>query len=134
VIAQFAEGALGPLVLSSAPTGVLVNGTNSAVMSVSTGVRATCKYGTSDVPYSSMPNTFSVTGGFVHSQTMPGLVSGSNYLYYVRCVDQFANYSTRSTAVSWAVSAVPRQLRINSVGADRDMNNIAPAKSITDMQ
>lgn len=85
------------------PTGVLAYGTTSTSMTINTLEAATCKYGTSDVSYASLPSTFSTTGGTTHSQTISGLTNGSNYTYYIRCSDAGGS-NTTGYPISWSVS------------------------------
>jgi hypothetical protein len=94
-----------PVISNGSPSGILSYGTTSTSMSISTNETATCKYNLTDVAYASMSYTFSTTNGTSHSQTLAGLTNGSNYLYYVRCIDAAGNPNTSSTAISWAVSA-----------------------------
>ncbi|MDD4986742.1 MAG: hypothetical protein PHQ43_13395, partial [Dehalococcoidales bacterium] len=68
-----------------------------------TNEAATCKYGTSDVAYASLPNTFSTTGSTTHSQTVSN-ACGAAYTYYVRCQDGSGNPTLTSTAISYSVA------------------------------
>jgi len=93
-----------PVISNGSPSGTLAYGTTSTNMTVATNESATCKYGTSNVAYASLPNTFTTTGGTSHSQTLNGLTNGSAYTYYVRCMDGSSNADTSSTAISFNVS------------------------------
>jgi hypothetical protein len=86
------------------PSGELPYGTTSTAMTIQTNESATCKYGTSDVAYASLPSTFTTTGGTAHSQTLTGLTNGTAYAYYVRCMDTSSNVDTASAAITFNVS------------------------------
>jgi hypothetical protein len=73
-------------------------------ISVQTDEGSTCKYSTTDVAYSSMPYTFSTTGGTSHSSTVSNGCNAS-YTYYVRCIDGSGNANTSSTSIAYSVSA-----------------------------
>lgn len=78
-----------------APSGILVAGTTSTILSLTTDEPATCRYSTTaNSAYSSMTNIFSTTGGTSHSTTITGLVNGNNYVYYVKCMDAAGNANT----------------------------------------
>ena len=96
----------GPVVSGGSPTGSLASSTTQTTMSVLTNENATCKYATAaGTAYSSMPNTFSSTGGTSHSTTITGLQSGSSYNYYVRCADSSGNADTSDYGISFSVSS-----------------------------
>jgi hypothetical protein len=87
-------------------SGVLVAGTTSASLRVSTDESATCKYSTSaGTAYASMTNTFSTTGGTSHSQTITGLTNGNSYSYYVRCQDASENASATDITIGFSVAS-----------------------------
>ena len=95
-----------PVISNGSPTGTLASGTTQATLSVTTNESATCRYGTSSgVAYSSMPNTFSTTGGTSHSTTITGLTEGGGYTRYVRCIDGTGNANTTDYSVNWTVSS-----------------------------
>lgn len=96
-----------PVISGGLPSGTLAYGTTSTNMAVTTNENATCKYGTANVAYASMPNTFSATGSTSHSQTLSGLISGGSYTYYVRCMDGSNNADATSTIISFNVSNTP---------------------------
>ena len=107
-IQSFSGGTLfaGPVASGGQPTGVLPAGTTQATLSVNTNENATCRYGTTGgVPYGSMPNTFSTTGGTAHSTPLAGLVSGTNYSYYVRCQDAAGHPDTYDYVIAFGVSS-----------------------------
>ena len=88
------------------PGGVLPATTSQVTMSLVTDENATCRYATTaGVPYGSMPNAFSTTGGTAHSTVLTGLTSGSNYSYYVRCQDAAGNADTDDYVIAFAVSS-----------------------------
>lgn len=94
-----------PTISGGLPTGTLNYGATSTVMQVTTSENATCKYGSSDAAYASLPSTFSSTGGVTHTQTLTGLTNGSSYTRYVRCIDAAGNATTSSTVISFSVSS-----------------------------
>jgi hypothetical protein len=93
-----------PVISNPLPSGEQVYGTTSVNMTVTTNETATCKYGTSDVSYASLPNTFTTTGSTSHSQTV-ATTNGASYIYYVRCQDDSENANTTSTTVSFSIAA-----------------------------
>lgn len=96
-----------PVRSSGSPAGALSVTTTSATLSLSTNENATCKYSTSaNTVYSSMANTFSTTGSASHSETITGLISGTNYNYYVRCQDVSGNANTDDYVISFSVTSV----------------------------
>lgn len=76
----------------------------SVTIGVYTNETATCKYGTSDVAYASLPNTFTTTGGLIHSSNL-SLACDASYTYYVRCIDGSGNANTSSTEISFDVAS-----------------------------
>ena len=108
LIQSFNGGTLfsGPVVNGGQPTGVLPAGTTQTTLSVNTNENANCRYATTTgVPYGSMPNTFSTTGGTAHSTPLTGLVNGSNYSYYVRCQNAAGHPDTYDYVISFGVSS-----------------------------
>jgi hypothetical protein len=107
-ILSFSGGALArtPARSGGQPAGVLPAGTTQTTLSLTTDENATCRYGTtSGVAYGSMVNTFSTTGAMTHSTLLSGLVSGSNYSYFVRCQDAAGNANTDDYVIAFAVSS-----------------------------
>jgi len=110
---QIAFGPAGPdttppVRSQSSPAGELAAGTTSTSLSLSTNEIAVCKYSsTSNVPYATMPNTFSTTGGTSHSTTITGLSDGNTYNYYVRCQDTSGNANTNDYLISFSVPIAP---------------------------
>ena len=95
-----------PIISGGSPGSSLDVGTKSTLMSVATNENATCKYGTSEVTsYDSMANTFSITGGLLHSIELTGLIDGSNITYYVKCRDQKGNSNQRSYQIEVSVAS-----------------------------
>jgi cytochrome b involved in lipid metabolism len=107
---------LGPLVISQTLTmsatitdpssGMqLASGTTQTTLRVTTNMAATCKWSTSNQQYSSMPNTFSTTGGTTHTTTLTGLSNNQSYTRYVRCIDSNNVAMTSSVSISFSVLA-----------------------------
>ncbi|HCC05036.1 TPA: hypothetical protein DEP58_01880, partial [Patescibacteria group bacterium] len=92
-----------PVISNPQPASTLTFGTVSTIMRVTTNENATCKYGTTNTTYASLPNTFTTTGGTSHAQTLNGLTNSSSVTYYVRCIDGSNNANTSSTAISVVV-------------------------------
>ena len=89
---------------ASSPSGTLVSGTTNTTISLTTNENATCKYGTTaDTAYASIANTFTTTGGTIHSQTVTGLSNGNDYNYYARCIDTATNANVDDYAISFLV-------------------------------
>jgi|GEM_PF-5835586 len=102
-----AGGSTTPAPVRSAglPTGVLASGTTQATLSLVTDESATCRYATTaGVPYSSMNNTFSTTGGTSHATPVTGLTDGSSYSYYVRCQDSSGNANPDDYTITFSVA------------------------------
>lgn len=95
-----------PVLSSLGPSGTLAAGTTQATLSLSTDEAATCKYGASaGTAYTSLPLTFSVTGGTSHSATVSGLQDGTSLAYYVRCQDAAGNANISDAPISFSVAA-----------------------------
>jgi len=96
-----------PTISNAIPTGSLAAGTTSTTMSVNTSEDATCRYSlSSGVNYTSMPYTFSTTGGTSHAVTLNNLTD-SSYNFYVRCMDGENNINTSDYLVSFVVLSSP---------------------------
>src|SRR5216117_3029177 len=90
------------------PTGVLPAGTTQTTLALTTNEAATCRYSPSGgVPYDAMTQTFATTGGTAHSTPVSGLVDGSSYAFYVRCLDTAANANPDDFAISFTVDNTP---------------------------
>ncbi|QQS21366.1 MAG: hypothetical protein IPL87_02540 [Candidatus Moraniibacteriota bacterium] len=92
-----------PVRSNPAPSGSLTAGTTSTTMTLTTNETATCKYGTTDQAYASLPNTFTTTNSTSHSQTISGLSNGQSYTYHIRCQDKAGNANTTDFTVSFSV-------------------------------
>ena len=94
-----------PVLSNGQPTGTLPAGTTQTSLSVTTTENATCRYSpTPGVGYSAMTNTFTTTGGTVHSTLITGLTAQS-HSFYLRCQDTAGNANTTDFAVSFSISA-----------------------------
>lgn len=81
-----------PLRSNGQPTGALLSATRETTLRLDTDENAVCRYGTvPGIPYSSMPQVFTTTGGTSHSTTVTGLSQGSSYAFYVKCQDTTGN-------------------------------------------
>ncbi len=82
---------------NGSPSGKLKSSTKSVTLNLSTDENATCKYSTvSGIEYTSIANTFSITGERSHQTTISGLKSDKSYTYYVRCQDLSAAQNTNN--------------------------------------
>ena len=96
-----------PTVTITAPTAsqVLAWGTTSTSLTVTTSKNATCRYGTTNVAYASLPNTFTTTGATSHSQTIT-VTNGGSYTYYVAC-DSGGGGTSATSSRAFSVSNTP---------------------------
>lgn len=95
-----------PLRFNGLPFGTLPSGTTQTTHSLETDENATCRYSTSaGVLYSSMPNTFSATGGTSHSGLITGLTDGSSHSFYIRCQDSVGNRNGDDFIISFSVAS-----------------------------
>ena len=94
-----------PVVADASPSGELVAGTTSTVISVKTEIGATCKYSTAaNTEYASMTGTMTENAG-VYSATVSGLANNSVDDYYIRCSDAAGNPTVADTNVHFSVAA-----------------------------
>ena len=71
---------------ASPPSTLLQPGVTSLLLNVSTSLATDCRWATSDVPFASMPNTFSGAGSTLHAATLTGLSGGlSLSTFFVQC-------------------------------------------------
>jgi len=97
-----------PVLSNLSPTGQQAcspGPTANVTISLTTNEAATCKYGTSDVAYASLPNTFSTTGGVSHSQNLTELACSDSFTYYVRCIDGSSNANTSSSLINFTTAS-----------------------------
>ncbi|MDD2731995.1 MAG: fibronectin type III domain-containing protein [Candidatus Pacebacteria bacterium] len=95
-----------PILSSGSPTGTLSSSTITANLSLTTNENATCKYSTiPNTPYSSMNTAFTTTGSTSHSKPLTGLLSGTSYVYYVRCQDASSNVNTTDYVISFQIAS-----------------------------
>ena len=95
-----------PLRSNAAPSGVLVGGTTSTEISLSTDENAACRFGSQPgISFSNLPNTFTQTGSTNHATSINGLVSDETYTFYVRCEDAFGNPNADDFQIQFAVAA-----------------------------
>lgn len=108
-----AEWDVGPYEYQTVPTLTLTSPSSpisysagNATLSLTTSENATCRYGTIDTVYSSLPNTFSTTGEMSHSQALTDLSRDGSHNYYMRCLDVADNESdSLSYSFTFSVSA-----------------------------
>jgi len=111
------DNTVPPLRMSGAPAGILSPGTSTATLSLATDEAATCRYALiAGVPYTSMTNTFSTTGGTSHSTTVTGLQDGGVYGYYVRCLDSSGNVNTDDYPITFSIATSSGTVSSHFVG------------------
>jgi glucose/arabinose dehydrogenase len=97
-----------PVRSNGQPTGTLPAGTTQATLALTTSENATCRFGTAaGVPYASLPNVFTSTGGTSHASLVTGLANGGSYTYYVRCQDAASNANPDDFAIAFSVATPP---------------------------
>ncbi len=95
-----------PVASNGLPAGSLAAGTTQTTMSLDTDIAATCKYGTTaNTAYSSLPNTFSTTGGMSHSTIVTGLANGITKTLYVRCQSSTNVPMTSDYIISFSIAS-----------------------------
>jgi hypothetical protein len=93
-----------PVRSAGAPSGTLPSYTTAVTLALSTNEAATCRYAiTPGVAYTSMTNTFSLTGGITHAQPVSGLVDEQTYTYYVRCQDMAGSTNGDDYVISFYI-------------------------------
>lgn len=90
-----------PTMSSPSPSGSQPAAT-SETLKITTSEPATCKFGTSSLQYSRLPNTFETTGGTEHSSPV-SVTSGQSYKYYIRCRDAAGNTSKGFSLIQFSV-------------------------------
>jgi hypothetical protein len=97
-----------PTRTGSAPNGTLPAGTVSTNIALATDESSTCRYALSPgLVFTSMPNTFGLTGGTNHSSRINALQDGTSYSFYVRCSDAAGNANSADLLIRFAVAEVP---------------------------
>ncbi|MBN1792207.1 hypothetical protein JW826_00775 [Candidatus Woesearchaeota archaeon] len=92
-----------PSISGGFPSGSLATGINSTSTSVNTSEVASCRYSTSpDVDYDDMQGELFTVGGLYHYANISGLVMGTGYAYYVKCLDAFENSNTGDYVISFS--------------------------------
>ncbi|MBN1888445.1 MAG: hypothetical protein JW850_10660, partial [Thermoflexales bacterium] len=98
-----------PIRFDGAPSGTLPSDTTEVTLTLSTNEAATCRYATTPgVAYGSMTETFSLTGGITHTQSVSGLVDEQTYRYYVRCQDLASSINGDDYEISFYVFSSDR--------------------------
>ncbi len=89
---------------NGAPVGTLIESTTSTTLSMTTSEAATCKYSTiPGIAYTSMQNTFEITGGMSHSKIISGMTNGT-YYYYAKCIDVSGNANTDDLIITFGIA------------------------------
>ena len=75
-----------PKMEANPPSTLLLPGAKSLPLEVTTDTPTTCRWAPTDVPFASMPNTFTGGGGMTHASTLTGLSGGIvPTVFYVQC-------------------------------------------------
>jgi hypothetical protein len=110
-----------PRIISKAPTGVVTS--SSTQLQVSTNENSICKFSTTaNTTYSSLSNTFEVTGEKSHSNILTGL-DESTHNYYVMCKDTVGYEMNESVNINFVVDLAP--------SAEIEMEDSSPIKAGT---
>ncbi len=98
---------------NGAPSGQLPSGTTTALLTMSTDEPAICRLGPiPNTPFPQMPRVFDITGGASHTATVTGLVDGSSFSAFVRCIDGSNNANTTDFVITFDVAgSAGRRLR-----------------------
>jgi hypothetical protein len=96
-----------PVLSGAAPSGTLAQGTTSTTISLISNEPSDLRYGTTDVPYASLPTAMTTVDGLHHSATVTGLTNGGAFTYYVRGQDRAPalNVDLTSTIIAFQVGA-----------------------------
>lgn len=115
-----------PIISTDINNAVLLPGTNSFQIVCRTSENAVCKYSsTPNVSFVNMSNTFSSTGGTLHSTTITGLMSGLSYIYYIKSIDQFGNFNSDDYIISFSVaSTVPEPIKNITISSPNGGENL----------
>ena len=108
-----------PVISEDLPEEDLEERITPVAISLTTNEAATCRYSLiPGIPYSSMANNFSITGGTTHSEILIDLISGRVYTYYVRCIDDSGNANPDDYIISFtalSLEDVPEEIEEKAV-------------------
>ena len=93
-----------PTITQVSPSGTLTD--NLVTLSATTDRPATCKYDKNNVAYSSMQNSFAITGITNHEKTLTDVEEG-DYTYYVKCRTTAGAVTANSGIISFSVNLPP---------------------------
>ncbi len=100
--------AQAPILSNGFPSGQIAAGNDVVELSVNTNEASNCRYATTTpVVYESMTNTFSSTGGTLHTTVVTNLQDGTSYIYYVRCIDTSDNANLTDFPISFSLKSTP---------------------------
>jgi hypothetical protein len=86
------------------PRGELPAQTRKTIISLETDEKANCRYArVSGLSYDSMNNFFAQTNATSHSAEIGYLSEGEEYIFYVKCQDEFGNKNTDDFEISFSV-------------------------------
>jgi len=87
------------------PSGALAPGITQTTISLNTDQKATCRFATTaGVPYASMADILSTTGGIFHSTLVTGLTNGAIYSFFIRCEDSLGNANPEDFPIVFSVA------------------------------
>ena len=92
--------------------------TSSIKLYATTDEDAVCRFDVVDVDYSSMANTFSMSGDLTHEEDL--LLSDGDYVFYVRCIDSYENVNPVSASAQFTIDTNPYlKTSFNNVSVDQ---------------
>ncbi len=110
-----------PVILEAEPTGILQFGTRAVQMTLLTDEVAICRFATSSMSFYDMPFLFQgTTTGLVfrHFGQVSGLEDGTDYEYYIRCIDWRDNEMDPDFILSFTVGIPPGSATTTSTSTD----------------
>lgn len=104
-----------PAISDISPDGTTFSiSTTNTDFTITTSETSTCKYGTGNTAYGSLPNTFTNTDSTAHSTNISNLDSGNTYTYHIKCQDAAGNASSDSE-ISFSIAPEENKTSLNSV-------------------
>lgn len=97
-----------PLRSNGLPSGELSGLVTAAEITMETDEFAVCRYAyASGTPFYSMGNEFANTGSIYHSFVLTGLLPETDYVIYVRCIDDENNLNTDDYEITFSIKPLP---------------------------
>lgn len=115
-----------PVRSGGGPSGELSSDTTQVTLALTTDEDATCRYAAvSGTAYGSMTESFDTTGSTSHSENITGLSSGTDYRFFVRCIDTDTNANLDDYEISFSVAS-----SASSGGSDSDDGGSSTKKTV----